>query len=124
MTKDSTPKTVIPVTYEETIFLKDLRNNPITFQDYKNSSDFDISKLNGNVFVIGNLNTFHLENILSLKKDNPHIKFHFFDTKHSQKNYAEILIATFTGEILQTCGSFKEINFISQNKGFQSINHF
>lgn len=31
MTKDSTPKTVIPVTYEETIFLKDLRNKPITF---------------------------------------------------------------------------------------------
>lgn len=122
--KTITLQTALPIIIEEKINVKSLQESKLYFWDVENYPDFNPKELDGHVFVVANLNIAMIEKFQTMKQQYKQISFHVYDTSHSQKNYADIIIGTLIGEIFQGCKHLKEVNLISKDKGFESIQYF
>lgn len=113
---------LIPVNNKGDYKITNLENSMLNFWDVENVQTVDFDTLEGNVFVIGNLELIN-SNVFKqiLLNQNAKITFYLIDTKHCDKNYSDIQIAMLLGRLLENVDRIKGVNFISNDRGFESL---
>lgn len=118
-------KSVIPLISADRIELKDFDNSDLYFWDIENEPNYDIDNISGIIFVIGRMESVSSKTIKNLViNKNKNRSVYLFDTDHIDKNYADIYCATLAGYIVNKFKDLRSINFISHDKGFESIKFF